>query len=68
MFFTLDEGADDPMAKTMKKIKAIRELCDDLCDTSKKIKPGEFLGTVTAKVYYNIFCIYLIYKYLLYFL
>ena len=41
----------DPMEKTMKRIKMIKEVCGDLCDTSKEIEPGEFVGSVTAKVY-----------------
>jgi len=40
----------DPMEKTVKRIKMIKEVCGDLCDTSKEIEPGEFVGSVTAKV------------------
>ena len=40
----------DPMEKTLKRIKMIKEVCGDLCDTSKEIEPGEFIGSVTAKV------------------
>ena len=40
----------DPMEKTMKRIKMVKEICGDLCDTSKEISPGEFMGSVTAKV------------------
>ena len=40
----------DPMEKTLKRIKVIRELCGDLCDTTKDITPGEFMGSVTAQV------------------
>jgi len=48
----MDEELDipDPMEKTVKRIKMIREVCGDLCDTSKKIEPGEFMGSVTSKV------------------
>ena len=38
------------MQKTLRRIKAIRKICGDLCDTSKEINPGEFLGSVTSKV------------------
>ena len=41
----------DPMEKTVKRINMIKDVCGDLCDTSKEIKPGEFMGSVTAKVY-----------------
>ena len=40
----------DPMGKTLQIIERIRTLCGDLCDTTKKITPGDFMGTVTAKV------------------
>ena len=39
-----------PMQKTVRRIKAIQEMCGDLCDTSKEITPGEFLGSVTSAV------------------
>ena len=38
------------LEKTVKTIYAIREMCGDLCNTTKQIKPGHFIGTVTAKV------------------
>merc|ERR1711892_1399612 len=38
------------MEKTLKRIKMVKEVCGDLCDASKEIEPGEFLGSVTAKV------------------
>merc|ERR1712106_186146 len=38
------------MEKTVKRINMIKEVCGDLCDTSKEIEPGEFVGSVTAKV------------------
>lgn len=40
----------DPMQKTLERIKMIKKDCGDLCDTTKKIEPGEFIGSVTAKV------------------
>ena len=40
----------DPMEKTVKRIHMIKDVCGDLCDTSKEIEPGEFIGSVTAKV------------------
>jgi len=40
----------DPIERNLKRIKGIRNVCGDLCDTSKKITPGEFIGSVTAKV------------------
>lgn len=39
-----------PMQKTLKRIEGIRKICGDLCDTSKEINPGDFLGYVTSKV------------------
>ena len=39
-----------PIEKTMKRIKIIRNLCGDLCDTTKKVTPGDFMGMITAKV------------------
>eukprot|EP00091_Calanus_sinicus_P002239 TRINITY_DN12279_c0_g1_i1.p1 TRINITY_DN12279_c0_g1~~TRINITY_DN12279_c0_g1_i1.p1 ORF type:complete len:386 (-),score=73.65 TRINITY_DN12279_c0_g1_i1:23-1180(-) len=46
----LDEISLSPMEKTEEQIRAIRELCGELCDTTKPIVPGEFMGTVTSKV------------------
>lgn len=48
----LDQGCTsmDPMQKTLKRIQAIKQMCGDLCDTSKEITPGEFMGSVTSKV------------------
>merc|ERR1712013_255556 len=42
--------APDPMQKTLERIKLIKEDCGELCDTTKKIEPGVFMGSVTAKV------------------
>jgi len=39
-----------PMQKTLKRIEGIRKMCGDLCDTSKEVHPGDFLGYVTSKV------------------
>ena len=38
------------MQKTLERIEAIRKMCGDLCDTSKEINQGDFLGYVTSKV------------------
>ena len=38
------------LEKTVRTIYAIREMCGDLCNTTKEIIPGYFIGTVTAKV------------------
>ena len=42
--------APDPMQKTVERIKLIKKDCGELCDTTKKIEPGDFMGSVTAKV------------------
>jgi len=34
----------------VKRIEMIRQVCGDLCDTSKNITPGDFIGSVSAKV------------------
>ena len=38
------------MDKTVKAIQAVREICGELCDTTKEITPGDFIGEVTSKV------------------
>ena len=38
------------MDKTGKAFQAIRDLCGELCDTTKEITPGDFVGAVTSKV------------------
>ena len=52
MILYLDLEDDDlgGMDKTGKAILAIREICGELCDTTKEITPGDFMGTVTSKV------------------
>ena len=40
----------DPMQKTLRRIQSIQQMCGDLCDTSKEITPGDFMGSVTSKV------------------
>ena len=41
---------DSPTAKTMARIDAIQSLCGELCDTTKVITPGQFMGSVKAEV------------------
>merc|ERR1712130_188723 len=45
-----DSSGDPNKKKIVRRIKKIQGQCGDLCDTTKSITPGHFLGSVTAKV------------------
>ena len=49
-YLDLEDENLGAMDKTGKAILAIREICGELCDTTKAITPGAFIGTVTSKV------------------
>merc|ERR1711892_219547 len=38
------------MDKTVETILEIKKICGELCDTSKKIIPDDFMGSVTSEV------------------
>ena len=42
------EGVD--WEGTLRRLAVLREECGELCDTSKPVNQGEFLGSVTSKV------------------
>merc|ERR1711971_15277 len=46
----LEDDSFGAMDKTVQAIRAICDICGELCDTTKEITQGDFMGAVTSKV------------------
>ena len=49
-YLDLEDDSLGAMDKTVHAVRAIREICGELCDTTKEIAQGDFIGAVTSKV------------------